>query len=302
MGSNIKEQLIKSVKNIKNKLKQMREEEENLDLQHRKLFKPITEPLEAVVNLKNKNMCDQNNIETLREKFDDTKSPPYNESDCDMNEAERSSSKENFSTPMKSEPNHENKLFTSTPTAQHPQNKALNVAYGVRNEQNKLMIGNAMATLKTFDSSERISMITINNKSYEMTSGLSELLFENKPDLKKISEKDKLTYKDILLLTNAHKRGFLSSGQIQGNSGMKYCKIIKPLFNEQDIVNIKEGGSLKALKKYKSNTDLVYWDDANELIDRLKILLASKKAGNTNHDNEIISIIEELKEAGIIKN
>ncbi|CAG9137606.1 unnamed protein product, partial [Plutella xylostella] len=45
----------------------------------------------------------------------------------------------------------------------------------------------------------------------------------------------------------------------------------------------------------------VYWDDPNELIERLQLLIASKDAGNTNHDNEILSIIEELKEAGIIK-
>lgn len=33
----------------------------------------------------------------------------------------------------------------------------------------------------------------------------------------------------------------------------------------------------------------------------LRLLFASKQAGKTGHDNEIISILEELKEAGIIK-
>ncbi|CAG9129422.1 unnamed protein product [Plutella xylostella] len=63
----------------------------------------------------------------------------------------------------------------------------------------------------------------------------------------------------------------------------------------------KLGGNLTKFKSYRSNTDLVYWDDPNELIERLQLLIASKDAGNTNHDNEILSIIEELKEAGIIK-
>ncbi|XP_066600146.1 putative leucine-rich repeat-containing protein DDB_G0290503 [Prorops nasuta] len=41
--------------------------------------------------------------------------------------------------------------------------------------------------------------------------------------------------------------------------------------------------------------DYVYWDNPNELVDRLKLLITSKNAGHTNHDNEIISIIEELQ-------
>ncbi|MCI0557609.1 MAG: hypothetical protein MN733_03880, partial [Nitrososphaera sp.] len=47
-------------------------------------------------------------------------------------------------------------------------------------------------------------------------------------------------------------------------------------------------------------TDYVHWDDPNELVDRLRLLLASQAAGNSNHSNEIVSIIEELREAGII--
>ena len=47
-------------------------------------------------------------------------------------------------------------------------------------------------------------------------------------------------------------------------------------------------------------TNYIYWDNPNELVNRLRLLMASKKAGHNNHDNEIISIIEELKEAEII--
>ena len=44
----------------------------------------------------------------------------------------------------------------------------------------------------------------------------------------------------------------------------------------------------------------VYYDDVNELIDRLFILDASHEAGNGNHINEIQSILEELRELGVI--
>ena len=45
----------------------------------------------------------------------------------------------------------------------------------------------------------------------------------------------------------------------------------------------------------------MHWDDPNELVDRLKLLAASAESGNTSHSNEILNIVEELREAGYIK-
>ncbi|KAK9754618.1 hypothetical protein QE152_g1137 [Popillia japonica] len=45
----------------------------------------------------------------------------------------------------------------------------------------------------------------------------------------------------------------------------------------------------------------VYWDNINELVHRLRLLIASQNAGNTSHNNEIMSIIEELREAGVVE-
>ena len=47
--------------------------------------------------------------------------------------------------------------------------------------------------------------------------------------------------------------------------------------------------------------DYVHWDDPNELMN-LRLFDASHRAGNNVHDNEILSIIEELREAGLIIN
>lgn len=52
--------------------------------------------------------------------------------------------------------------------------------------------------------------------------------------------------------------------------------------------------------KYGDRVVYEYYDDPNELCDRLKLLVSSKQAGNTNHDYEINSIVEELREAEII--
>lgn len=65
---------------------------------------------------------------------------------------------------------------------------------------------------------------------------------------------------------------------------------------------IKYGKSLeKKFIPYTENIVYEYYDDPNELCERLKLLVSSKGAGNSNHDQEINSIVEELRERHIIK-
>ena len=64
-------------------------------------------------------------------------------------------------------------------------------------------------------------------------------------------------------------------------------------------MNLKGGGGL--MQVVDKNINHVYWNDPNELVDRLRLLIASQQAGHNNHNNEIMSIIEELKEADIIE-
>ena len=52
-------------------------------------------------------------------------------------------------------------------------------------------------------------------------------------------------------------------------------------------------------KSQESPLDYKCWDDPNELVDRLGILVAERSAGNNNHDNEIMAMIEELREAEV---
>ena len=61
----------------------------------------------------------------------------------------------------------------------------------------------------------------------------------------------------------------------------------------------------EGIPKYKianpeSNIDIVYWDYPNELVDRLRLLVSEQQAGNKIHTNEILSITEDLREAGYI--
>ena len=78
--------------------------------------------------------------------------------------------------------------------------------------------------------------------------------------------------------------------------------IIKPIISEAKIgssiiknVKVKtEKKDSAKFKDYKTNVpfDYIYWDDPNELVNRLQLLYASQQSGNDVHNNEIISIIE----------
>jgi hypothetical protein len=128
--------------------------------------------------------------------------------------------------------------------------------------------------------------LNIEEKSYLLTPGLEQLLFLNNPKL--YSPQDLDIYKEILTQTSAH----LTNSLRIKKGGIKYNLILK-LFPSGKGLNY--GG----LKLQKHN--LVYWNDPNELVDRLRLLLASQAAGNTSVSNEILSIFEELYEAKIIK-
>lgn len=123
----------------------------------------------------------------------------------------------------------------------------------------------------------------IGNQIYTGTPGLYELITLRRP--KNYTNCDLNTYKRILEQTKAH---LTIHNKIKSSTGYKYNTIIKKLFSGQQSQTTKSGGSYQ------------YWDDPNELVGRLRLLLSSTVAGNTNHNNEILDIIDELREAEII--
>lgn len=128
---------------------------------------------------------------------------------------------------------------------------------------------------------------------YPITPGLIELLFAKSPAVEKYSQEYLCTYKRILIQTSAH---ITSDGtRIRSSVGAKYTKVISKLFEVKD----KKTGSGINIRLQKHN--IVYWNDPNELVERLRLLYSSLAAGNTGVRNEIISICSELVEAGILK-
>lgn len=125
--------------------------------------------------------------------------------------------------------------------------------------------------------------INIKDLSYPLTPGLVELLFSRYP--MQYTDNDLKTYKLILIQTSAH---LTQDGTKIKKAGTKYKQIIIKLFPTGMGVKLQ-------------THNLVYWNDPNELVDRLRLLLASQTAGNTGVSNEILSIFEELYESGITK-
>uniref|UniRef100_A0A1A9ZY77 DUF8207 domain-containing protein n=1 Tax=Glossina pallidipes TaxID=7398 RepID=A0A1A9ZY77_GLOPL len=145
---------------------------------------------------------------------------------------------------------------------------------------------------------KRDKTINIGNIKWAMTPGLFQLMFHSKPQ--HYTKRYLIKHKDILINTNIHKRHYQPGAQVKGTKAFKYQRVIRPLFNKKSNLLTKGSGlSLKSIDTRKSI--FTYWDDPNELVDRLRLLLSSESAGHNNHKTDIISIVEELQEANIIK-
>lgn len=166
----------------------------------------------------------------------------------------------------------------------------LDKVYGPRFDGQRWLLGNSYITMND-------DKIHLKGKEYNGSPGLFELLFMNYPDKELYTERDLAKYKRLLEETNGHKRAYAAKQQKNSNRGYKYMNIIMPLFAKttKSAKTAKTGSGMSVNKPIYE-----YWDDPNELCDRLRLLLSSNAAGHNNHQNEIASIVEELLEAKYI--
>lgn len=202
--------------------------------------------------------------------------------------------------------------------------KSVDNVYGIRVNGNSWMMGDKVIEVDVDD-------LIIDDKRYEGTRGLYELIFMNQPNEYVYTDKDLENYASLLNETNAHRINYSKLGKVKSSRGHKYKNIISQII-KKDVRRYEHSGTLSRpgpsrvgtgvkLDEHHGNmnksayTDIldeaiktsgiftsdskpkfIYWDDPNELIDRLKLLHASQQAGNTSHENEINAIIEELLE------
>ncbi|XP_044588674.1 uncharacterized protein LOC123267853 [Cotesia glomerata] len=187
---------------------------------------------------------------------------------------------------------------TNTPARKNPllanylqrlskKHKDNDMRYGVHRKHGEMYMGDSNISFGN-------DTITVKERSYPITSGLLELLFTKTPKNTLVTQDDKTKYLEIIQRTNTHKKSYDPSKSIYRDSTDKYKKYIA------DFVEKHGRGLPKFMITTKTPMDYVYWDDPNELVDRLRLLMASQAAGNPSHTNEIMSIIEELREVGVI--
>lgn len=291
MEENILKQLVKSQKILKKKFDSVKQTEAETTNKLERTYKPLIEPLEKLVKLSDENINKSSMARDNKIKFNHS------------TELKKDLSSIVTSTPMKKEYSKSSNESDEDRTESYNdtfysqcsdwelnltdlyENKKLDTIYGpYKNKDGKWKFGSTDLSL----SDEKI---TVGSRSWTLTPGLYSLLFHKRPDHYDSTELN--IYKQILTATSAHKRNFDPSNQLKGNRGFKYKKIISKLF-----ATTHTGKGLMSVNLGKPN--YIYWDDPNELVNRLRLLIASQQAGNNSHTNEIVSIIEELREANII--
>lgn len=263
MDENAIRSIIEIRKTLQEKLLNLKRRIDDENIQREKDLKPITEPLQELVKLNKKSHI----IDNLEKRENSENSAPEENYENSAPESPVSiETDEDSVEPIKSDYQTEMiiQLF------QKDKSK-LDKTYGITiTDENKLLIGNKPFKLEN-------KTIFVGSLTYNATPGLLELLLLSKPY--KYTESDLLSYKNILLQTKAHLNRY---GRLKSNNGFKYKSIIKPLFSS------------------KGGAGYTFWNDPNELVERLRLLTASKNAGHSNHNNEILSILEELRESKII--
>lgn len=162
--------------------------------------------------------------------------------------------------------------------------------------------------------------INVKGITYTGTTGLYELLFLKQPLM--YTKEDAKNYVDIVKRTNAYRKDNKPDTKVRifpGDIKDKFIFIIKPHLlqtrarsgsmpsSSSSSLSLRKGAITRHMTRGKGMieytnrpVDYKYFDNFNEIIERLRLLHASQSAGNNGHNNEIISIIEELREGGII--
>lgn len=108
-------------------------------------------------------------------------------------------------------------------------------------------------------------------------------------------QNDLAAYKCILKDTNTHKHYCLPSSTINTNESSKYKDIIVTLFPPPSRTH--SGRGYNVYMGPKTIFDYVYWNDPNELLELLRLLLDSQRLGYTEHNNEIVCIVDSCEKS-----
>lgn len=297
------EQLIKTTHEVRRKCNSLKRNKYDDEIFLEKSYKPITKPLKELVEkfqIKSEPSSSLSSFSSPPKRYKKEENHETSSSD-DTEDKYDSAEDRDYDDDQNSDHNnredHE-RIMRYLMMVDNNSSK-IDKCYGVYVEFEKNQHNNNKKVYKLGNASNIITStmkININGKEYNQTDGLCELVFLKDPAT--YSKHDLDTYAEIIQRCNVYYRNFDSNGQIKGTNTTKYRMIIKPIADQQK--KKYSGKGLNLMQIPKQNTDYIYWDDPNELIDRLRLLISSTQAGHNNHDNEIMSIVQELREAKII--
>ena len=129
--------------------------------------------------------------------------------------------------------------------------------------------------------------IVVDDEDEEGTPGLWELIVSKNPDENIYTYDDYDNYARLMLKTNTlHRDNDPNSNYPKSGKGQKWKRILKYIWDNR--------------KEYEGSGVVVIPSNPNALLERLDLLLASKKAGHTDVGNELVSICDELKRQGVL--
>jgi hypothetical protein len=110
--------------------------------------------------------------------------------------------------------------------------------------------------------------------------------------------RDKEKYIDILTSTNALRRNNdPNEAHPKSSRSPKWVNLLKPIWS-------KYSSSGKPTRQHTGSSvkfaPIILPSDPTALLERLDLLLASHRAGNTGVRNEIVSICDELRRQGVV--
>ena len=154
--------------------------------------------------------------------------------------------------------------------------------FGIRKEKGHY-IGKTHVIIKDND-----IIIPKTGERLEGTTGLWELIMSKNP--KNFTEMDYDNYRYLITTSKVLHRGDNPKNPYPKASGSyKWMFLLRPIWFGLEP---KEG--------YKGKGVVVIPSDPNALLERLDLLLASQKAGQTGVRNELVSICDELKRQGVL--
>lgn len=313
----ILEELNKARNAVKRKYNLIKFQKDNTDRVLKETFKPLIDPLEKIAENKK-----ARKTKVLKEIIDPLKTPRKISTSFSEEKDEVTNEPENHQTIDNTidESVPEDELFEDMNIIQNDlelSNFDIDGIYGVRKSDDGYKLGKAPIIFER-------DKIIVDKTAFPKTPGLVELIVDRNPQNYEV--KDLNQYKEILEISCVHRKGFGPGAQIKKPTlSNKFNNIIAPLFgletpkksktpskafkkaqiNRKSMstpTKIGKGGLLPRFKiaKRDSRMDYIYWDDPNELVERLQLLIAEQAAGNLSHTNEIHSILQELRESGYI--